>query len=186
MDYIVSPAPATWYRAHNASIVAGYLAFQQLATKEERTEQSFVNIVLYRLLFAQAMVEGARFAFPWLGKILANPDGFAVDVIVDLHEMYPRKYPLTTAEFFGAFDSVHNMEEFLDELLDDVFVGTEVKKLYAVAAEWNAQPELPTLLSGHVPAYPNGVRMLYKKPNWFIRLLAWIWKWWNRLFRRHR
>ena len=185
VKYILAPAPGTWYRAHNASIIAGYLANVPLGSREERSEQSFVNIVLYRLLFAQAMVEGASFALPGLGKILANPDGFAVDVIVHLHEMYPEKYPLTKAEFLDTFDAVHDLEEFLDEVLDDVLVGTEMKQLYAQAAEWNAQPALPAMLLGRVPAYPDGVQMLHKRPNWFIRLLERIWSWWLSVSRKN-
>ncbi|MBI1881394.1 MAG: hypothetical protein HYR94_24710, partial [Chloroflexi bacterium] len=54
LAYLQTPSSLTWYRAHNASIVHGYLNQVETAKQENRPEQIFVNIVLYRVLYAQA------------------------------------------------------------------------------------------------------------------------------------
>ena len=40
LEFIATPAPAHWYRAHNASIVAGYLEHDGLAEKESAPSAS--------------------------------------------------------------------------------------------------------------------------------------------------
>ena len=79
LEYINTPNECSWYRAHNSSIIAGYQVADELAYKETIYERCFMNIVLYRVLFAQSMVEGVSFGI--LGKIFANPRGFAVALI---------------------------------------------------------------------------------------------------------
>src|SRR5690348_6626502 len=39
VDCIREPSPAAWYRAHNASIVAGYLRHEHLAAPESQVER---------------------------------------------------------------------------------------------------------------------------------------------------
>ncbi len=155
LEYLRSPTPTSWYRAHNASIVGGYLRSRDEAGRESRFEQVFMNIVLYRLLFAQAMVEGAPIAFGPLGKILADPRLPSVNVLVDLPDFYPEHYPLTKEDIADIMERGHSLEEDLVRVLDDDLVIPHLRELYRLAALWNGQPELPRLLRGSAPIYPR-------------------------------
>jgi hypothetical protein len=72
--FVELPTARTWYRAHNASIVAAYLDHRDLAEAESRTERFFLNVVLLRVLYAHALVAAPRLA---LGRmaIVAGPSG---------------------------------------------------------------------------------------------------------------
>src|SRR5262245_41595393 len=48
-DFATLPTPSHWYRAHNASIVAGYLEHEQLADSETESERFFMNVALVRV-----------------------------------------------------------------------------------------------------------------------------------------
>jgi len=51
-----------WYRAHNASVVEGYLEHRDLAEAEGEAERFFMNVALARVLFAHALVAAPRLA----------------------------------------------------------------------------------------------------------------------------
>src|SRR3954451_13455135 len=46
MSFIAEPTAHTWYLAHNATIVSGYLANRELAERESRPERFFLNVAL--------------------------------------------------------------------------------------------------------------------------------------------
>src|SRR6185295_5463696 len=48
LAYLHGPSPQTWYRAHNASLVDGYLTQPTAARLETDAERTFINMVLYR------------------------------------------------------------------------------------------------------------------------------------------
>jgi hypothetical protein len=50
LEFIATPTPSHWYRAHNASIVAGYLEREGLAEEESAPERFFMNVALARAL----------------------------------------------------------------------------------------------------------------------------------------
>ena len=58
----------TWYRAHNASIVAGYLEHEELCAAELPVERFFMNVALSRVLYAHALVASPKLA---LGRMRA-------------------------------------------------------------------------------------------------------------------
>ena len=62
LDFVDTPSPTTWYRAHNASIVAGYLEHERLAHAEATAERFFMNVALVRVLYAHALVAAPRLA----------------------------------------------------------------------------------------------------------------------------
>ena len=62
MSFVANPRGQTWYRAHNASIVAAYLENRDLAEQENAAERFFLNVVLLRLLYAHALVSAPRLA----------------------------------------------------------------------------------------------------------------------------
>ncbi len=168
--FIESPNPSTWYRAHNSSIIDGYFKYPHLAEKETKPEQIFINMVLYRLLFAQSLVEG-DFILPQLAKIIANPRGGAVDFIVHLDGFYPEHYPLTKEEIQDILGKAHNLEEFGVKFLDDVLVEPELTGLYEKASIWNQQPDLIKLIVNHKPAYPHSLPRYSDKKGFLINLL---------------
>ncbi len=182
LAFINDPNAVNWYRAHNSSIVDGYLKYPDLAANETMPEKIFINMVLYRLLFAQSLVEG-EFLFPALGKILGDPRGTAVEFITNLDAYYPSHYPMTAEEIAEVMGKAHNLDELGVEVLDDVLIEPELTQLYAQAAQWNKQPGLQALVVQHRPAYPDGIPLPGTQKGWFIRLLVWL----RRLFmKNHR
>ena len=67
LQFIADPTPACWYRAHNASIAAGYLEHRRLAEVETAPERFFMNVALARVLYAHALVAAPRLALGHVG-----------------------------------------------------------------------------------------------------------------------
>ncbi|WP_454253270.1 hypothetical protein [Pseudomonas sp. Marseille-Q7302] len=152
LTFIADPSPRHWYRAHNASILAGFARYQQDARAENAVGQLFLNITLYRLMFAQALVEEATL-FAELGALLADPRGFSVKLLVSLADFYPPHYPLTEADREVIEGHGLGIGELGVRLMDG-WIRLELPRLYAEAAEWNQAPELLAYLNGDEPAYP--------------------------------
>ena len=174
IKFIDNPSSTTWYRAHNSSIIDGYLKYGELALLENQPEQIFLNMVLYRLLFAQAMVEEAPYALGDLGAILASPKGVAVDLMTDMEAFYPQHYPLTQEDVNDILGKAHNLEEIGVQILDDVIIAPILTTLYDDAADWNLQPDLKNLIVADRPAYPTGRPIPKTKENIFTRILVWL------------
>src|SRR5262245_50131805 len=71
-----SPTGRNWYRAHNASIVGGYLEHRDLAEAERPPERFFMNVALARVLYAHALVGAPSLALGALGpvgRVLGDP-----------------------------------------------------------------------------------------------------------------
>ena len=71
-----TPTPSCWYRAHNASIVAGYLEHEGHAEEETAPERFFMNVALARVLYAHALVAAPRLALGRFGppaRFLGDP-----------------------------------------------------------------------------------------------------------------
>lgn len=154
LDYIQTPNEHSWYRAHNGSIGRAYPDRTHAAQHEDANEQAFMNIVLYRLLYAQSVVEGVS-QFGELGEIIANPILPAVDVLVHLPDFYPSTYPMTQAEFDEVMGKDLSLEDVAVRILDDVLILPEITTLYQQAAEWNRTPEIVHLLDDGKPVYPR-------------------------------
>ena len=56
VGFFDAPSAQSWYGAHNASVVAGYLAHSALAALEAPAERFFMNVVLVRVLYAHVLV----------------------------------------------------------------------------------------------------------------------------------
>jgi hypothetical protein len=153
MSYMQAPGERTWYRAHNSSIAAGYERHLTTAGSEPRSEQIFVNMVLYRLLFAQALVEGAVFGA--LGRFMCNPRLPSVDAMVHLPDFYPVKYPLTRLEIREVMHRGHTLEEAATICLDEILIHPQLARLYREAARWNTASFLERWVLRGEPVYPS-------------------------------
>jgi hypothetical protein len=96
MEFIGAPSPVGWYRAHNASVVAGYLAHEALAERELLVERFMINVALIRVIYAHALVAAPRLALGALaplGPLLGDPRRRSIGVFLDLHNQFPDPYP---------------------------------------------------------------------------------------------
>jgi hypothetical protein len=76
LEFGARPTGRNWYRAHNASIVAGYLEHRGLADAEGAPERFFMNVALARVLYAHALAAAPRLALgrlAALGRLLGDP-----------------------------------------------------------------------------------------------------------------
>ncbi len=151
LDFIRRPTARNWYRAHNVSIVAGYLANESLAAIERRVERFFINVVLLRVLFAHALVAEPRLALGWLaplGRSVGDPRIGMIGIFWSLSRVLPDSYPLG--------DDVHTyvaMEHGLGHMLDIGVIQPRLGHLSGWSAEELALPGLRALLNGETPAY---------------------------------
>jgi len=168
LAYLRGPSASSWYRAHNASIASGYLRHADSARAEIAAEQVFLNMVLYRLLYAQSMVqEDAPGLLGWLARtlrrwklrglerLMADPRSPSVDVIVHLPDFYPRHYPLQPADIRDVLERGDSLGVLAEKVLDDGFILPALTRLYALAAGWLKMPEISCLVANHKPVYPN-------------------------------
>ncbi len=155
-EFILDQNPKTWYRAHNSSIIEGYLKFPDLAESESIPEKMFINQVLYRLLFAQYMVEG-DFFLSRLGEFLANPQGISVRLITHLDGFYPKHYPMTKREIEEVMGKSHHLQGRLVRFLDNSFILPKIREIYTLAAGINGQQLLQEFMINNRPSYPDRI-----------------------------
>ena len=149
LAFIQAPTSRAWYRAHNRSIVDGYLRHCVQARQERQTEQDFMNEVLYRLLFAQAAVRG-DVEGP-LGKLVADPALPAVEWLTHIVTFYPLSYPLGP---FAKLWVEHEGDPLVD-ILDEVVILPHLTALFAACAAEIDQPALTALVVDGKPIYPE-------------------------------
>jgi hypothetical protein len=134
VQFLQSPSPQSWYRAHNASIVAGYVEHRHLSERELPAERFFMDVALGRVLFVHVLVTRPRSAVGrWLwraGPVFGDPRWGGADVYLSLRNVLPNRYPLhgvTIAEILAA-------ENFTARLIDYGVMVPRVQELYEVAA----------------------------------------------------
>ncbi|MET0800220.1 MAG: hypothetical protein ABWZ53_03510 [Actinomycetota bacterium] len=92
LEFIATPTPSCWYRAHNASIVSGYLEHEGLAEEENAPERFFINVALVRVLYAHALVAAPRMALGRLsqvGRVLGDPRLGLAGAFLSLRRVIP-------------------------------------------------------------------------------------------------
>jgi hypothetical protein len=150
-SFITAPSPRSWYRAHNATIVAAYLAARELADAESRPERFFLNVALLRVLYAHALVAAPRLSlgrFGALGRLLGDPRLGMAGAFLSLGRVLPNRYPLE-----------HDLEVYLaDEhgfgrMLDYGVIGPRLDRLYDWSAQELDQPRLRDLIRDGIPTY---------------------------------
>jgi hypothetical protein len=126
------PTGRNWYRAHNASIVGGYLEHRDLAEAENAPERFFMNVALARVLYAHALVGSPRLA---LGRVaplgrIGDPRLGIAGVFLSLRRVLPNHYPLTREVEHYLAD-----EQRVGRLLDYAVIVPRLQRLY----EWSAR-----------------------------------------------
>ena len=171
LDFIRRPTARNWYRAHNVSIVAGYLANESLAANERRVERFFINVVLLRVLCAHALVAEPRLALGWLapaGRAVGDPRIGMTGIFLSLSRVLPDSYPLG-----DDVDTYVAMEHGLGHVLDIGVIQPRLGQLYGWSAEELALPGLRALLSGETPTYAwdlEDADLWQFKPSLFARV----------------
>ena len=115
--FLRRPSAQAWYRAHNASIVAGYLAHRDLSGQEHLVERFFMDVALIRVLYAHSLLTAPRLALGRLapaGRLLADPRWRGADVFLSLHNILPNRYPLDGITMPQILDA----ENYLGRLID--------------------------------------------------------------------
>jgi hypothetical protein len=151
MAFVERPSARSWYRAHNASIVAAYLEHRALAEAESLPERFFINVVLVRVLYAHALVAAPRLALGTLaplGPVLGDPRLGMAGAFLSLRRVLPDRYPL--AEDVEAYVGD---EQRLGRLLDYGVIVPRLQRLYEWSAEELGHPGLRALTRAGSPIY---------------------------------
>ena len=150
--FLRRPSAVSWYRAHNASIVAGYLRHQALSAGELPVERFFMNVALARVLFAHALVARPRLALGRvraLSPVLGDPRWRGADLFLSLHNILPDRYPLDGITLGEILD----LENYAGRLIDYGVIVPRIEALFAFAAADLAEPRLLDLIRDGLPAY---------------------------------
>ncbi|WP_211231824.1 hypothetical protein [Amycolatopsis balhimycina] len=152
MTFLRNPAPRTWYRAHNSSIVAGYLAHRDLADRELPVERFFMDVTLLRILYTDCLLSDPGLAlgrFAAAGPWLADPRNPATGAFLSLRTILPARYPLDDIEPADVLKA----ENYLGHLVDYGVILPRARSLYEHAAHDLDQPALLDLIHDGHPAY---------------------------------
>ena len=140
MSFADYPTARTWYRAHNGSVVAGYLEHRDLAGNENEAERFFMNVVLCRVLYAHALVAAPRMSLGWLrplAPVLGDPRLGMTGIFLSLSRVLPDEYPLR-----GEARSYLPDELRFGRLLDYGVIAPRLQQLYQWSAHELAAPGL--------------------------------------------
>jgi hypothetical protein len=165
LEFSAMPTGRNWYRAHNASIVSGYLEHRSLAEAENAAERFFMNVALLRVLYAHVLVGAPRLALgrlAALGRLLGDPRLGMAGVFLSLRRVVPNRYPLDfeVERYIAA-------EHRLGRMLDYAVIVPRLQRLY----EWSAQdlnePRLLELVRDGNPIYawPFEQRHVWRPPK---------------------
>jgi hypothetical protein len=152
LEFLRSPSAASWYRAHNGSIVGGYLRNRSLAGQELCVERFMMNVALLRVLYAHALAEAPRLALGWwapLGRLLGDPRRRSVGIFLDLRNTFPNRYPLDGS----LLEDLIAAEQPLARALDYGVIASRLTELYAFAAASLGEPGVTTFVSDGTPCY---------------------------------
>jgi hypothetical protein len=172
LEFAERPTGRNWYRAHNASIVAGYLEHRQLAGAEGAPERFFINVVLVRVLYAHALGAAPRLAlgrFAPLGRLLGDPRLGMAGIFLSLRRVLPNRYPLALDVERYIAD-----EQRPGRILDYAVIVPRRQHLYEWSAEELGEPRLLELVRDGNPTYawPFEQRHVWRAPE--MTFAAWV------------
>jgi len=152
VDFICEPSARTWYRAHNASIVAAYLEHRHLCAAEVPVERFFMDVAIARLVCVHALVIRPRLAVGRLalaGRLIGDPRWRGADLFLSLHNVLPNRYPLTGY----SIDQILALENYAGRLIDYGVILPKMQALYEFAARDLDEPRLLDLVRNGFPVY---------------------------------
>jgi hypothetical protein len=150
--FLREPTPQAWYRAHDASVVGGYLEHRHLAAAELPAERFFMDVALGRVLYAHALVTNPRLALGRLwpaSRLLGDPRRRGADLFLSLRNILPVRYPLAGVSITEILDA----ENYLGRLIDYGVVMPRAQALYAFAAADLDEPRLLDFIRDGFPVY---------------------------------
>jgi hypothetical protein len=151
LEFSARPTGRNWYRAHNASIVGGYLEHADLAEAEGAAERFFVNVALARVLYAHALVGAPPLALGRLGplgRVLGDPRLGMAGLFLSLRRVLPNEYPLDL-----DVESYIADEQRLGRVLDYAVIAPRLQGLYEWSAQDLGEPRLLGLVRDGSPIY---------------------------------
>jgi hypothetical protein len=151
LAFAEGPTARNWYRAHNASVVGGYLEHQDLAEAETAPERFFMNVALARVLYAHALAGAPRLAlgrFAPLGRLLGDPRLGMAGAFLSLRRVLPDRYPLALDVERYIAD-----EQRLGRMLDYAVIVPRLQRLYEWSARELGEPGLLGLVRDGNPIY---------------------------------
>jgi hypothetical protein len=173
LEFAARPTGRNWYRAHNTSIVTGYLEHRELADAEATAERFFMNVALLRVLYAHALAGAPRLAlgrFAPLGRVLGDPRLGMAGAFLSLRRVLPDRYPLEL-----DFERYIAAEQRLGRMLDYAVIVPRLQPLYEWSAEKLGEPRVLELVRDGSPIYawPYEQRHVWRKPElpWAGRVL---------------
>jgi hypothetical protein len=152
VDFLREPSAQAWYRAHNSSVVAGYLEHRHLSAAELPVERFFMDVALGRVLYAHALVARPRIALGRLwpvGRLLGDPRWRGADLFLSLRNILPVRYPLTAI----SISEILAAENYAGRLIDYGVIVPRLQALYAFAAADLDEPRLLDLIQDGFPVY---------------------------------
>jgi hypothetical protein len=152
LSFLERPSASTWYRAHNASIVGGYLAHRELAARELPPERLFMDVALLRVLYAHSLVAAPRLALGRLAplsRVLGDPRLGMAGAFLSLRRVVPHRYPLEDV----VIERFVEGENRLGRMLDYAVIAPRLQPLYAFSAAEVGEPRLLELIHEGVPVY---------------------------------
>ena len=117
VDFFRAPSARSWYLAHNASVVAGYLAHADLAAREAPAERFFMNVVLVRVLYAHALVLDADLAlgrFAFVARLVGHPRARGPQALLSMKDVLPVSYPIDEVTIEEVIDSENRLFRMVD------------------------------------------------------------------------
>jgi hypothetical protein len=151
LEFGARPTGRNWYRAHNASIVGGYLEHRGLADAERAPERFFMNVALVRVLYAHALNAAPRLALGRLAplaRVVGDPRLGMAGVFLSLRRVLPDRYPLSRdVERYIA------EEQRLGRMLDYAVIVPRLQHLYEWSAGELAEPRVLGLVHDGNPIY---------------------------------
>jgi hypothetical protein len=165
LEFAARPTGRHWYRAHNASIVAGYLEHRDLADSERVPERFFMNVALLRVLYAHALAAAPALALgrlAALGRLLGDPRLGMAGVFLSLRRVLPNRYPLAL-----DVERYLEAEQRLGRMLDYAVIVPRLQRLYEWSAGELGEPRLLELVRDGNPVYawPFAQRHVWRTPE---------------------
>src|SRR5262249_52646882 len=133
IGFFNAPSAQSWYLAHNASVVAGYLAHQRLAAVETPAGPVFIDLVLWPGLDAHALVLDGGLALgrlSFLGRLVGHPRMRSPQALLAMRRVLPESYPIRGRDI----EHLIARENWLGRILDYGVIGARVDALYARSA----------------------------------------------------